>query len=446
MPIVDLQRRIREIGRIRIGDTVEGVSQGGKKFSRPTKLTTFKLTSRDRQVIDAAAGLWGGTVEAWDGKGHDDQWAVVTDTASLSVIVPPADMSFSQWYETWSGGGCVKRCDGNNDVLRDRPCDCNPEARDCKIHTRLSVMLPELAGLGVWRIDTQGYYAAVEIGGAVEIAAAAQRGQMLPARLRLEQREVLRDGKRNKFAVPVLDVDVAPAALLGGEIPAASIGSGQRAALAPSPSAALPSGPSFTPVPEDDSPPPSIADQVAASSNRQPTPRANAAAPIPSTGVSTRTSAEAKVCSRCQQPYGTDELVKGGDGESRFVHRVCGTADDATTVDPDADPFPPERAPDGQAIGIAATAAFPTVKGRGSSTQMERLRHALAAGTNTEGRYHVAELTDDERTVLHGTLRRIADGHASASWDDDGLVITQGEQSLSFPWVHLATDNGEVAS
>src|SRR4051794_29621754 len=61
VPIIDLQRRLREIGRIRIGQQVPitNPKPGSKAKTRPVKLETFRLTSRDQRVIDAAAALYG---------------------------------------------------------------------------------------------------------------------------------------------------------------------------------------------------------------------------------------------------------------------------------------------------------------------------------------------------------------------------------------------------
>jgi hypothetical protein len=87
--ILDLQRRIAEVGRIRIGQQVAG--NNGRK--RPEKLTTFRLTSSDRTRIDQAAQLYGGTVQQWDAPAGK-QWEVVTESDSLNVIVPPSDMCF----------------------------------------------------------------------------------------------------------------------------------------------------------------------------------------------------------------------------------------------------------------------------------------------------------------------------------------------------------------
>jgi hypothetical protein len=208
--IIDLQRRLAEAGRIRIGRQVE--SSNGKR--RPEKLDTFRLTSSNRTRIEQAAKLYGGTLSEWDAPAGK-QWEVVTKADALNVIVPPSDMAFSQWYELWASGGCQRRCDGQAESISDGPCLCDPDRRECAVHTRLSVMLRDLPGLGVWRIDTSGWYAALELQGAVGVVQiAAGRGQMLPAQLRLEQRMVKRDGQTRRFAVPVLDVEISPAQLI----------------------------------------------------------------------------------------------------------------------------------------------------------------------------------------------------------------------------------------
>lgn len=283
--IIDLQRRLAEIGRIRIGQQV--ATSNGKM--RPAKLATFRLTSADKVRIDHAATLYGGHPQQWDAPAGA-QWEVVTETADLDVIVPPSDMAFSQHYELWSKGGCQRRCDGRIEVITQGPCLCDPAARDCDIHTRLSVMLRDLPGLGVWRVDTSGYYAAVELQGAVEvIQLAAGRGEMLPARLRLEQRQVKRivDGKAQtrNFAVPVLDIEVSPGQLMGSQS-RAQITAGDSpvdgaARLTPVP-AELPTGPTRT-----------VAEQAAQVQADPPPRRKNSAQPLPETGLRPRTAAEA---------------------------------------------------------------------------------------------------------------------------------------------------------
>ena len=213
MTILTLQRRLAEVGRIRIGAKVP--TSDGKR-TRPSAIEAFRLTSRDQRRIQAASELWGGQVEPWESP-SGKQWQVFTETTELDVVVPPTQMAFSQSLELWSAGGCQRRCDGVTESITEQPCLCDPDNRECNIHTRLSVMIRDLPGLGVWRIDTGGYYAAVELGGAVEIIGlAAGAGAVLPARLRLEQRSVKRPNEGVKrFVVPVLDVDVTPGQLIG---------------------------------------------------------------------------------------------------------------------------------------------------------------------------------------------------------------------------------------
>lgn len=280
MTIIDLQRRLAEVGRIRIGQQVPT----GNGKTRPEKLSTFRLTSADRLRIDQAAELYGGTPAQWQAPAGA-QWEIVTDADALHVIVPPSDMAFSQSYELWAASGCQRRCDGRTEAIAQAPCMCDPEQRECAIHTRLSVLLRDLPGLGVWRIDTSGYYAAVELQGAVEvIQLAAGRGQMLPARLRLDQRSVKRQNEKTgknetrRFAVPVLDVEVSAGQLLAGSNGAAQLDTGSGpAALTPVPAAPPGAGPS-------------VRDQIAAHDQTQPTRRG--AAPVPATGVEPRTAAQ----------------------------------------------------------------------------------------------------------------------------------------------------------
>jgi hypothetical protein len=231
MPILTLQRRLREAGRIRIGQQVP--TSNGK--TRPAKLDAFRLTSADQSVITEAARLYGGNPKKWDGAPVGDQWEVITTTTALPVIVPPSEMAFSQFFELWSGGGCQRRCDGNTELLSGESCVCDLEdEKACKPTTRLSVILQQLPGLGVWRLESHGWYAATELAGTVEVCqAAAARGQLLPAVLRLEQRQVKRivSGKPQtmNFAVPILDIPLTPLAL--GINVSHEIGQGDQPAL-----------------------------------------------------------------------------------------------------------------------------------------------------------------------------------------------------------------------
>jgi hypothetical protein len=225
MPLLDIQRRGREVGRIRLGITVEATTRNGKKIRRPEKLSAFRLTTHSEHVARCVAQLLGGTARPWEGQ--TGQWEVVTECTELSVAVPPGDAAVSQWYEMWSGGGCVRRCDGVTEQTRQIPCLCPPAGPDrataaargeaCKPTTRVNVIIPDLPDLGVWRVESHGFYAAVELGGAAELLASARaQGVIVPAVLRLEPREVKRitrdrdtgeEGQQTRrFFVPVLEV------------------------------------------------------------------------------------------------------------------------------------------------------------------------------------------------------------------------------------------------
>jgi hypothetical protein len=168
------------------------------------------------------------------------------------MLIPGQELS--QDWEMWgapSGGGavsCLRRCDGYREIFSDGNCLCSAnydERRDlaakgkaCKPTTRLSVLLAHVEGIGCWRLETHGFYAAVELAGAAHILQrATEQGVLLAARLRLDQREARRAGQVRKFPVPVIEVDgITPTEMLaiaGGV-------SGSTAALPPAPQQALP--------------------------------------------------------------------------------------------------------------------------------------------------------------------------------------------------------------
>jgi hypothetical protein len=274
LAILTLQRRLREAGRIRIGAQVP---QNGKR--RPAKLDAFRLTSSDRTAIEAAAELYGGKPHHWEAAPVGVVWELFTEATWLPVVVPPAASAFSQFMESWSGGGCVRRCDGIVELLSDSSCLCETEAKpQCKPTTRLSVILRDLPGLGVWRLESHGYYAATELAGTVEVCVqAATRGQLLPAVLRLEQRQVKRAGEPTRnFAVPVLDIQVKPEQL--GLV----VGTGAPAEL--------PAGPSWQPIPTELDPAPvaDLGDAIRSAGTDGPRRTKRSAPELPPTGVNPR--------------------------------------------------------------------------------------------------------------------------------------------------------------
>ncbi|HEX2143011.1 MAG TPA: hypothetical protein VHG10_00745 [Glycomyces sp.] len=214
--ILGLQQQQTEVGRIRLG--VKVALDGGR--SRPTKIDTLRFTSPRRDLIAKVAELYGGKVEAWSPPKGNSQWQVITTSTEVPVMVPPQDPSESQWLEMWSKGGCLRRCDGKTERISGNPCMCDPDPveRDCKMHTRIRVLLEEVPGIGVWRVDTGSFYAAVELPSVARILAEAKG--LIPGKLILDQRTVTRGGKTFNFAVPVLDIaEFTPAELLSGKVP-----------------------------------------------------------------------------------------------------------------------------------------------------------------------------------------------------------------------------------
>lgn len=194
MPINNLQLQAHEVGRIRLGD------KGTK--GQPRKLDCFRLTSQNQSLLCSAATLYGGEVRPWEG--HPGHFEVYLTTNELPFMASPVELS--QWYEKWTGGGCERRCDGKREWIKDTACMCDPEARECKITTRFSVMLHELPGLGVWRLETSGYYAATELPAEAQwLIESARRGRPVRATLSIEHRQVKKQGEPTKnFIVPVI--------------------------------------------------------------------------------------------------------------------------------------------------------------------------------------------------------------------------------------------------
>ena len=220
-------RIMPQLGRIRIGDT-EPTSSGK---TRPHKLSEFRFTSADESLLHQIASVYGGEVREWSGPlapkdehGRSMQFELYTKTNTIEVIIPTLSAA-TLTYERWSGGGCTLRCTGEmithcTDVKRvNTPCTCDDDMEDkCPSVLRLNVILGAFSGLGVWRLDTHGYYAAAELQGTLDMLRyGGHEHQMVEAVLRLESRKVKRDGRTNQFVVPVLAPKLTPNQVLIGQ-------------------------------------------------------------------------------------------------------------------------------------------------------------------------------------------------------------------------------------
>lgn len=227
MPIKTLQRRLTQVGVIRLGE--QRVSQRGKNY--PAKLETFRFTSPSQQLMEMVAVKYGGQVRPWQSNGP--QFEVVTQAREIPVLVPPQKIDPN--FELWGNGFKSRHCDGETERIRNKPCLCEPAraaGRDvkpgevCKPTTRMSLMLADVPTLGTFKLESHGWNAAAELPMLAESIARAP--QPIPARLVLERREkkLFHPDRPEKdqiesrvFMVPVLHFDfVTPAQAFGGQI------------------------------------------------------------------------------------------------------------------------------------------------------------------------------------------------------------------------------------
>lgn len=223
--LLNIQARAAEHGRLRTGYT-----QG----NRPVRSATFVVTSHSEEHVRKAAELWGGTAEQWTPLNSNiAQWRVITKASSIEALITPGD-PLNQYNELWTGGGCQRRCDGETELLTRQPCLCARQFGEdwhqqkkgtvCAATSRLNVMLPDLAGMGMWRAETHSFYAAAEWGGMVDMVLKGTNGDgFVPVTLRIEPRQVVRAGKTTKFPVIVVELrGVTPRQALSGPLSTAA--------------------------------------------------------------------------------------------------------------------------------------------------------------------------------------------------------------------------------
>lgn len=214
VPIGGGRRQLPQAGRIRLGK--KGGKQGRQAIDR------FRFTSPERRLLEPVAELYGGQVTTFSDAKSGDRYELMSEATEINVILPVDPLTES--YELWSGErGLERRCDGVDCTVLVRTGDgYEPQQEDClcaragalkcKYKLRLSMLIPEVESLGVWRLDTSSEHARQEIPTVVETIENLQGRGFYTAVLRLEQRTA--PGKR--FNVPVLDPGVSVAALSAG--------------------------------------------------------------------------------------------------------------------------------------------------------------------------------------------------------------------------------------
>lgn len=244
VPITDLGQRRQEHGRIRLG----------VKTARAMKaIDTFRFTSADEQAIRQIAELYGGQPKPWNEPKANppNQWEVITTAKEIRVFLPPDALSC--WYEMWSGGGCIRRCDGRSVEVTvttpggadtsSAPCICKAQGKmACKPHSRLGVILPEIRFGGVWRLETKGWNAAHELPAMEALIASIQQHGIIEAVLALEKAQA--EGGTKKFVVPRLRLAASALELAAGAATLGALHSG-------APGIATPVTPVLGPAPAD---------------------------------------------------------------------------------------------------------------------------------------------------------------------------------------------------
>jgi hypothetical protein len=231
--IKGLQKKLAQIGKIRFG------KKGAK--NAPEKLSTIRLTSPDKSVLDAAAKAYGGTVQPWNPTEFRKEWELITAVKEIPFIISP--LPITQYMEDWGGGECKRRCDGVTEMKSGKPCMCEATGNVvCKPTTRFSVILKDLPGVGIWLFESHGWNAATELTFTADLLMQWTKNHRRPvrARLLLESRQSKKDGQTRNYVVPKIAVDETPEELLmlgqsQPEVPAleSAVDTQERIALPP---------------------------------------------------------------------------------------------------------------------------------------------------------------------------------------------------------------------
>ena len=211
-----------EQGRIRLGVKTERAMKA---------IDTFRFTSKDYDAIYQLSNLYGGEIDKWTPpRSKEQQWEIITRSSEIRVFLP--QNSIDVWYEEWSGGGLVRRCDGLNAQVEVQtpdgtdidmvPCHCSQQVElnrpmSCDPHTRLNVILPDIRFGGTWRLESKGWNASKELPAMSQVITQMQAMGIVEGVLSLEKRTKKSGGQTRNFVVPKLSMNTSPLEIMQGK-------------------------------------------------------------------------------------------------------------------------------------------------------------------------------------------------------------------------------------
>lgn len=246
--LIERQRRLYEVGIIRIGE--KRTAKSGKEY--PATRDTFRLTSANKLALEEAQKAYGGELRPWEG--HPGEFELLTEAARIKVIFSTkpegeeGDMqSLSQWWERWAGNTCTHRCDGCTakvwvatgeknskgqpiHIHGQTPCVCDHEAEDfkelqakgraCKLISRVSVILPEVPALGLWRLNTSSDSFDAEVTGLLDLIEQLGLTGLISMYMSIDWREKRTGSGEDTSKFAVVKLEYTPENFLGDYVKA----------------------------------------------------------------------------------------------------------------------------------------------------------------------------------------------------------------------------------
>jgi len=190
MPIKGLseRKRVPRLGKIHLG-IKETSARTGNPYPKPVDYFVVKADETTSvAAAEAFKKVYGEQPRELDIMFHSNE----------------AEEIFPQWFMLYgAGSGLVRMCDGENakvwgeSGMQECDCLCDPDERECREVASLRFMLPKVAGIGIWQIDTGSVHSILNINGGVSfVQMIAGRLAGLLLKLRVVPKEVAPGGKK----------------------------------------------------------------------------------------------------------------------------------------------------------------------------------------------------------------------------------------------------------